>query len=63
MGRGNTFDDIGQMSCVSEATAGKAFHIFCKCFAAELFCAWIKLPEGEDLKETTEAYEAVGWFD
>lgn len=46
---------------MSEALACNVFHTFCKRFAETLFGAWIRMPEGEDLIETTGAYAAVGF--
>lgn len=55
------FDDIGEMSGMSEALAGKVFNTFCTCVAEFLFSSWLQMPEGEDLLETTRGICGFGF--
>lgn len=61
LGRGNYFDDITQMSCISEPTVQRVFHAFTARFSRELFSTWVKLPTGADLKKVMDDYDDVGF--
>lgn len=61
LGRGNFFDDVSQLSFMSESVAQASFHVFCKNFAAELYDSHIYLPTGEALKKVMRDYHRLGF--
>ncbi|CAM9629798.1 unnamed protein product [Discosporangium mesarthrocarpum] len=61
LGRGNCFDDIEQLSGMSESRTQRTFYHFCECFARDMYAKWTYVPEGNDLEEVMPIYEAVGF--
>ncbi|CAM9508247.1 unnamed protein product [Pylaiella littoralis] len=62
LGRGNFFDDITQMSHISEPVVQSTFHRFNKLFAQELCHEHVHLPTpGEDQDQVMEHYDLVGF--
>jgi len=61
LGRGNYFDDITQMTFMSEKTIQRVFHAFTKRFSRELFSTWVVLPTGADLKKVMNDYDDLGF--
>lgn len=49
------------MSYISEPTAQRVFHTFCRKFAVELFDKWIGLPTGDELTKVMNMYDDVGF--
>ncbi|CAN0339616.1 unnamed protein product [Pylaiella littoralis] len=46
---------------MSQSTAEKSFHRFCDCFAGGLWHQWVRLPEGDDLKQVESIYNQLGF--
>ncbi|CAN0439876.1 unnamed protein product, partial [Pylaiella littoralis] len=61
LGRGNCFADVANFSLMSQSTAEKSFHRFCDCFAGGLWHQWVRLPEGDDLKQVESIYNQLGF--
>eukprot|EP00904_Undaria_pinnatifida_P004183 jgi/Undpi1/13766/HiC_scaffold_9.g03417.m1 len=61
LGRGNCFADVASFSLMSRSTAEKSFHRFCDCFSAGLWHQWVRLPEGDDLKNVESIYSRLGF--
>lgn len=61
LGRGSSFDDICQLSQMSEAVVCRSFHIFCKMFAQEFYAEYVRLPTGEDLEKVMHVYHLLGF--
>ncbi|CAN0253363.1 unnamed protein product, partial [Pylaiella littoralis] len=61
LGRGNCFADVANFSLMSQSTAEKSFHRFCDCFAGGLWHQWVRLPEGDDLKQVESIYDQLGF--
>ncbi|CAM9168548.1 unnamed protein product, partial [Discosporangium mesarthrocarpum] len=59
LGRGSCFDDIQQLSGISQSRAQSTFHHFCKCFARAMYAKGISIPEGNDLTEVVRMYVAL----
>ena len=60
LSRGNCFDDIRQLSLISEATAQATFHKFCALFAQELYDEHIRMPVGAAKKKAMGEYNRLG---
>lgn len=61
LGRGNFFDDIPQLSFISEQTIQRVFHEFTQRFALEFFPKHVKFPQGAHLEEILREYKDVGF--
>ena len=61
LSRGNCFDDIKQMSLISESTAQAVFHKFCGHFASELYDEHIRLPTGATQAKVLDEYDRLGF--
>ncbi|CAN0451519.1 unnamed protein product, partial [Pylaiella littoralis] len=46
---------------MSQSTAEKSFQRFCDCFAGGLWHQWVRLPEGDDLKQVESIYNQLGF--
>lgn len=60
LGRGNFFDEVCQLSFMSESTVQSSFHLFCKHFAEELYDDHIYLPTGAAQGKVMEEYHKLG---
>ncbi|CAM9826734.1 unnamed protein product [Sphacelaria rigidula] len=61
LGRGTCFDDISQMSLMSEPVACASFHAFCEHFAQELYADHVRLPTGDDQDKVMEDFHKLGF--
>ena len=61
LGRGNVYDDMTQLSFMSESMACVTFHKFCKFFARDLYDAHVRLPTGEALERVMLDYHKLGF--
>ncbi|CAM9283154.1 unnamed protein product, partial [Discosporangium mesarthrocarpum] len=60
LGRGTVLDDTFFMVGMSESTAWRVLHKFCKCFSQHVFKTWSGLPTNdEELQQTMEAYHRL----
>lgn len=60
LGRDNLFDDISEMSDMGESTALSVFTKFVLSFSFLFQEEFIKIPEGDDLKNVMEIYSKLG---
>ncbi|KAH8058097.1 Plant transposon protein [Aureococcus anophagefferens] len=60
LARGETFDTIGDLSETSETAAGVACETWVREFALREWGAWVKVPEGEDLRREMEVFARMG---
>eukprot|EP00904_Undaria_pinnatifida_P003091 jgi/Undpi1/12783/HiC_scaffold_6.g02451.m1 len=60
LSRGNCFDDIKQLSLISESMAQATFHKFCSHFARELYDEHIRVPVGADKEKVMDEYNRLG---
>ncbi|CAN0043663.1 unnamed protein product, partial [Pylaiella littoralis] len=62
LGRGNFFEDMTQMSHMSESTIQNSFHKFNKLFAREFYHSHVHLPTaGEDQEQVMKHYDHLGF--
>ncbi|CAN0393522.1 unnamed protein product, partial [Pylaiella littoralis] len=62
LGRGNFFEDMTQMSHISEPTIQITFHMFNKLFAQEFYHDHVHLPTaGEDQDQVMRHYDLLGF--
>ncbi|CAN0505209.1 unnamed protein product, partial [Discosporangium mesarthrocarpum] len=62
LGRGTVLYDTFFMFGMSESTAWRVLHKFCKCFSQHTLEIWIGLPKSdEELQQTMEAYHRLGF--
>lgn len=61
LGRGVCYDDVSQLSHMSEQTVGAVFHQFCSLFAKELYREYIKLPTGDAQATVMKHYDMLGF--
>ena len=60
LGRGTFYDDVSQLSFMSESTVCKTFHLFCECCAQELYHHHVRLPSGSDQVKAMAEYDRLG---
>jgi len=60
LARGETFDTIGDLSETSETAARVACETWVHEFALREWGAWVKVPEGEDLRREMEVFARMG---
>ena len=60
LGRGVCFDDVGQLSLMSEATVCSVFHTFCSRFAKEFNREYVNLPTGDTLTKAMGYHHMLG---
>jgi hypothetical protein len=60
LARGETFDTIGDLSETSETAARVNCELWVKEFALREWGAWVKVPEGEDLRREMEVFARMG---
>ena len=60
LGRGTVYDDVCQMSFMSESTACATFYRFCECFAQELYHRHVQLPTGAAQQKAMYEYDQLG---
>lgn len=61
LGKGNSFDDVSQMSRLSVPTVQRIFHAFMERYATELYATTVVKPTGQALADTLKAFDAAGF--
>ena len=61
LGKGNSFDDVSQMSRLSVPTVQRIFHAFMERYATELYSAAVVMPTGQALADTLKDFDAAGF--
>lgn len=61
LGRGNCFDDVQQLSFMSEQVACQTFHEFNELFARELYSEYVSLPKGAEMDKVRDEYHQLGF--
>lgn len=61
LGKGNSFDDVSQMSRLSVPTVQRIFHAFMEHYAKELYPTTVVKPTGQALADTLKVFDAAGF--
>jgi hypothetical protein len=60
LGRGAVFDDIAELSGMSESSALRSFKMFCMNFSRTYYHEYVQVPSGERLKSVLTVYARLG---
>lgn len=61
LGKGNSFDDVSQMSRLSVPTVQRIFHAFMEHYAKELYSTKVVKPTGQALESTLKSFDTAGF--
>lgn len=61
LGKGNSFDDVSQMSRLSVPTVQRIFHAFMERYATDLYATTVVKPTGQALADTMKDFDAAGF--
>lgn len=61
LGKGNSFDDVSQMSRLSVPTVQRIFHAFMEHYATELYSTNVVKPTGHALENTLKDFDTAGF--
>ena len=60
LGRGNCFDEIGELAGAFESTCHSVFHDFVNAFVDQFYDMYVKMPTGDQLTKVKRMYEQLG---